>query len=116
MRILVVEDERELCQTIVRSLRRLAYSVDPCYDGDAAIALLGSERYDLVLLDLNMPDPGGLAVMEILARDLPDIHIIVVTADIQETTRVRCLVLGARDFLNKPVDPAALRQALEALI
>ena len=57
MRILVVEDERELCQTIVRSLRRLAYSVDPCYDdGDAAIALLGSERYDLVLLDLN---PGG---------------------------------------------------------
>ena len=35
MRILVVEDERELCQTIVRSLRRLAYSVDPCYDGDA---------------------------------------------------------------------------------
>ena len=55
MRILVVEDERALCETIVRSLRRLAYSVDPCYDGDTAIDLLGSERYDLVLLDLNLP-------------------------------------------------------------
>ena len=54
MRILVVEDERALCETIVRSLRRLAYSVDPCYDGDTAIDLLGSERYDLVLLDLNL--------------------------------------------------------------
>ena len=63
MRILVVEDERELCQTIVRSLRRLAYSVDPCYDGDAAIALLGSERYDLVLLDLNLPGADGMTVL-----------------------------------------------------
>ena len=59
MRILVVEDERALCETIVRSLRRLAYSVDPCYDGDTAIDLLGSERYDLVLLDLNLPGDAG---------------------------------------------------------
>ena len=60
MRILVVEDERALCETIVRSLRRLAYSVDPCYDGDTAIDLLGSERYDLVLLDLNLPGADGM--------------------------------------------------------
>ena len=46
MRILVVEDERALCETIVRSLRRLAYSVDPCYDGDTAIDL----DDDMVLL------------------------------------------------------------------
>ena len=68
MRILVVEDERELCQTIVRSLRRLAYSVDPCYDGDAAIALLGSERYDLVLLDLNLPGADGMTVLRTLRQ------------------------------------------------
>ena len=61
MRILVVEDERALCETIVRSLRRLAYSVDPCYDGDTAIDLLGSERYDLVLLDQHPRLPVGLA-------------------------------------------------------
>ena len=55
MHILVVEDERALCETIVRSLRRLAYSVDFCYDGNKAIELLGVERYDLALLDLNLP-------------------------------------------------------------
>ena len=50
MHLLVTEDERALCETIVRSLRRLAYSVDYCYDGEKALELLGVERYDLVLL------------------------------------------------------------------
>ncbi len=60
MHILVVEDERALCETIVRSLRRLAYSVDfCCIDGNKAIELLGVERYDLVLLDLNLPGRTG---------------------------------------------------------
>ena len=58
MHLLVIEDERALCETIVRSLRRLAYSVDYCYDGEKALALLGVERYDLVLLDLNLPKKG----------------------------------------------------------
>ena len=64
MHLLVIEDERALCETIVRSLRRLAYSVDYCYDGEKALALLGVERYDLVLLDLNLP-----------GKDLSLIHI-----------------------------------------
>ena len=63
MHILVVEDERALCETIVRSLRRLAYSVDFCYDGDKALALLGVEQYDLVLLDLNLPGADGMTVL-----------------------------------------------------
>ena len=60
MHLLVIEDERALCETIVRSLRRLAYSVDYCYDGEKALALLGVERYDLVLLDLNLPKKDGM--------------------------------------------------------
>ena len=58
-----IEDERVLCETIVRSLRRLAYSVDHCYDGDQALELLGTERYDLVLLDLNLPGKDGMTVL-----------------------------------------------------
>ncbi len=58
MHLLVIEDERALCETIVRSLRRQAYSVDCCYDGEKALELLGVERYDLVLLDLNLPGKG----------------------------------------------------------
>ena len=60
MHLLVIEDERALCETIVRSLRRLAYSVDYCYDGEKALELLGVERYDLVLLDLNLPGKDGM--------------------------------------------------------
>ena len=63
MHLLVIEDERVLCETIVRSLRRLAYSVDHCYDGDQALELLGTERYDLVLLDLNLPGKDGMTVL-----------------------------------------------------
>ena len=62
MHLLVIEDERVLCETIVRSLRRLAYSVDHCYDGDQALELLGTEQYDLVLLDLNLPGKDGMTV------------------------------------------------------
>ena len=71
MHLLVIEDERALCETIVRSLRRLAYSVDYCYDGEKALELLGVERYDLVLLDLNLPGkPFHLAELEARIRSL----------------------------------------------
>ena len=63
MHLLVIEDERALCETIVRSLRRQAYSVDCCYDGEKAVELLGVERYDLVLLDLNLPGKDGMTVL-----------------------------------------------------
>lgn len=55
MRILIVEDERALCDTIARSLRNLAYSVDCCHDGQEALDLLNVEAFDLVVLDLNLP-------------------------------------------------------------
>ena len=68
MRILVIEDERALCETIVRSLKRLAYSVDFCYDGNKANELLGIEKYDLVLLDLNLPGADGMTVLRTLRQ------------------------------------------------
>ena len=68
MHILVVEDERALCETIVRSLRRLAYSVDYCHDGEQALGLLCVERYDLVLLDLNLPGADGMTVLRTLRK------------------------------------------------
>ena len=55
MHLLVIEDERALCETIARSLRHLAYSVDCCYDGEKALELIAVEQYDLILLDLNLP-------------------------------------------------------------
>ena len=80
MHILVVEDECALCETIVRSLRRLAYSVDCCYDGNRAIELLGVEQYDLVLLDLNLPGADGMTVLRTLRQSDRDTRVLILSA------------------------------------
>ena len=68
MHILVVEDEKNLCDTIVRSLKRLAYSVDYCYDGKTATEMLAVENFDIVVLDLNLPDTDGEPIKEFLRK------------------------------------------------
>lgn len=68
MRILIVEDERALCDAIARSLRNLAYSVDCCHDGRGALDLLGVEVFDLVVLDLNLPSIDGMTVLRELRK------------------------------------------------
>ena len=80
MHLLVIEDERALCETIVRSLRRLAYSVDYCYDGEKALALLGVERYDLVLLDLNLPKKDGMTVLRTLRQTDRETRVMILSA------------------------------------
>ena len=101
MHILVVEDERALCETIVRSLRRLAYSVDFCCDGNKAIELLGVERYDLVLLDLNLPGKNGYAVCKEL-KTKSSISVLVLTSRDQLKDELQALEIGADEFLTKP--------------
>ena len=115
MRILVVEDERELCQTIVRSLRRLAYSVDPCYDGDAAIALLGSERYDLVLLDLNLPGADGMTVLRTLRQTDRETRVLILSARSEVEDKVEGLDAGANGYLAKPFHLAELEARIRSL-
>lgn len=80
MHLLVIEDERALCETIVRSLRRLAYSVDFCCDGERALELLGAEEYDLVLLDLNLPGQDGMTVLRTLRRTNRDTKVLILSA------------------------------------
>ena len=95
MHLLVIEDERALCETIVRSLRRLAYSVDYCYDGEKALELLGVERYDLVLLDLNLPRKDGMTVLRTLR---------------QTDRETRVLILSARSEVEDKVAGAGCRE------
>ena len=102
MHLLVVEDERALCETIVRSLRRLAYSVDYCYDGDKALELLGVERYDLVLLDLNLPGKDGMTVLRTLRQTDRETKVLILSARSEVEDKVEGLDAGANDYLAKP--------------
>ena len=115
MRILVVEDERALCETIVRSLRRLAYSVDPCYDGDTAIDLLGSERYDLVLLDLNLPGADGMTVLRTLRQTDRETRVLTLSARSEVADKVEGLDAGANDYLAKPFHLEELEARIRSL-
>ena len=115
MRILVVEDERALCETIVRSLRRLAYSVDPCYDGDTAIDLLGSERYDLVLLDLTLPGADGMTVLRTLRQTDRETRVLILSARSEVADKVEGLDAGANDYLAKPFHLEELEARIRSL-
>ena len=95
MHLLVIEDERALCETIVRSLRRLAYSVDYCYDGEKALELLGVERYDLVLLDLNLPGKDGMTVLRTLRQTDRETRVLILSARGEVEDKVEGLDPGA---------------------
>ena len=102
MHILVVEDEQALCDTIVRSLKRLAYSVDYCYDGQKAMDMLAVERFDLVILDLNLPGEDGMTVLKTLRKTDCDTRVLILSARCEVADKVAGLDAGADDYLTKP--------------
>ena len=102
MRILVVEDERALCDAIVRSLRNLAYSVDYCHNGQQALDLLTFETFDLVVLDLNLPGIDGMTVLAELRKTDSETKVLILSARCEVADKVAGLDAGANDYLTKP--------------
>ena len=103
MHLLVIEDERALCETIVRSLRRLAYSVDYCYDGEKALELLSVERYDLVLLDLNLPGKDGMTVLRTLRQTDRETRVLILSArsEVEDATESsKCNTQREENFIR----------------
>ena len=115
MHLLVIEDERVLCETIVRSLRRLAYSVDHCYDGDKALELLVTERYDLVLVDLTLPGKDGMTVLRTFRQRDRKTPVLILSARSEVKDKVEGLDAGANDYLSKPFHLAELEARIRSL-
>jgi DNA-binding response OmpR family regulator len=103
-RLCVVEDDESVLRLLGRTLRDSGFDVDLAATGMAAVAFTGAEHYDLVLLDLALPDMDGLAILETLRSRNPDAQVMVVTAHDDCANRVRCLDLGACDIVGKPFD------------
>lgn len=102
MRILVVEDERALCDAVAADLELEHYAVDRCYDGTEALERLVADEYDLAVLDLNLPGMDGMEVLKGVRAHRPDLRVLVLTARSGIADRVRGLDLGANDYLVKP--------------
>jgi DNA-binding response OmpR family regulator len=107
-RVLVVDDEPRISGFVSRALAAEGLFVDEAADGDAALELAGTGRYDLVVLDLMLPGLDGIDVLRgIVARDAsPPVLVLSALGDVE--TRVRCLEIGASDYLPKPFALAEL--------
>jgi DNA-binding response OmpR family regulator len=102
VRVLVVDDERLLADTIADGLRRQAMAVDVVYDGDAALERLAVNDYDVVVLDRDLPVFSGDEVCSTLVDSGVDTRILMLTAATAVIQRVAGLGLGADDYLPKP--------------
>jgi len=109
--ILVVDDNEMNRDLLSRRLRRDGHTVVIAEHGRAALDALARDPYDLVLLDIMMPELTGYEVLEIMKKDatLQHIPVVMITAATEEDSIVRCLLLGADDHLPKPFNPAILR-------
>lgn len=115
MRVLVVEDFGVLARSIATGLRREAMAVDVALDGDDALAHLAVTRYDVVVLDRDLPGTHGDEVCRRLVAEQSETRILMLTASGTVKDRVEGLGLGADDYLPKPFDFAELVARIRAL-
>ncbi|MEM9193789.1 MAG: response regulator [Myxococcota bacterium] len=118
-RVLVVDDEPD-----IRLIVRMAfeewgdYEVKEAESGPVALALLGSQKFQVVLLDVMMPDVDGLTVLQAIRSDprLRDLPVVVLTAKVQPPDIARFRQLKASGVIHKPFDPVTLPEEVEAIL
>jgi len=115
MRILLVEDDRMIGESIRAALRQDGAAVDWVRDGDSAESALATEQFDLVLLDLGLPQRGGLEVLRAMRRRHDQTPVIVLTARDALQDRVAGLDAGADDYLVKPFELEELAARIRAV-
>lgn len=116
MRILLVEDDRPLAEALGALLAAAGYAVDTVHDGEAAEALAAAERFDLVILDLNLPRMDGLSVLRAMRNRSNDAAVMILTARGAPEDRVRGLDLGADDYMAKPFDIREFEARVRSLL
>ncbi|MBM7624960.1 response regulator transcription factor [Sporohalobacter salinus] len=117
-KILVVDDEENIVELVKFNLEKEGYQVFVTYDGQSALDKLQKEEIDLLILDLMLPELGGLDVCRRIRNDdiLSDLPIIMLTAKEKEVDRVLGLELGADDYVTKPFSPRELVARVKAIL
>ena len=115
MKILVVDDERTLVKGMKFNLENEGYQVECAYDGAAAVELARNEKFDLLILDVMMPEVDGLeACMRI--REFSNVPIIMLTAKSEDSDKLMGFECGADDYLTKPFNILELKARVRALL
>lgn len=114
-RILIVDDDTMLCETLALNLRNAGYEVLTCGDGVRALELAKSHRPDLIVLDLMLPELDGLTVCHRL-RQFSDVPVLMLTARTGELDKITGLESGADDYITKPFSAGELLARIRALL
>lgn len=114
--ILVIDDEAPLRQTLARILQRSGLEVTTAGSGQEGLKYLGQQAFDLVFLDIRMPDMSGLEALKTIHARFPDLPVVLFTAQPDITTAVEALREGAIDYLLKPLQPKALIDRTQAIL
>jgi two-component system, OmpR family, response regulator len=116
VRILLVEDNQALAEGLSAILRSSGYAVDAVADGASAEAVAAAETYDLVILDLNLPEMDGLDVLRAMRARANKAAVMILTARGTPEERVRGLDLGADDYMIKPFDISEFEARIRVLL
>ncbi len=112
-RILIVDDEPRMRDSIQFFIEQKGYSVDTTDSGHDALKILSQNRYDLCLLDICMPEMDGFQLMGEIFEQQPDALLVMMTGQASVETAVKALKMGAYDYLRKPFDPTDLMKTID---
>ena len=115
MRLLVVEDEKKLCDMIAKSLHQAGYEVDTCNDGEEALECARKNSYDMILLDVMLPKMDGFEVCQAI-REFSDVPIVMLTAKGDDMDKILGLEYGADDYITKPFNILEVKARIKAIM
>jgi len=116
VRLLLVEDEIYILSALEKGLKKDGYAIDCAQSGSEAAELADINDYDLIVLDLNLPDFSGLEVLKQVRAKNPNVRVLIVSANRSIEDRINGLDLGANDYMTKPFDFQELKARIRALL
>ncbi len=116
MRVLLIEDDQMIGESVAESLKDSGYAVDWVKDGDAGLHAIASQQYDLLLLDLGLPRKDGISVLRNIRQQHYPLPVIVLTARDALEDRIAGLDAGADDYLVKPFALGELNARMRAVL
>lgn len=116
MRVLVVEDEKDLNSIICSKLVKEGYNVDACYDGQAALDYMEAENYDGAIMDIMIPNKDGITVLREMRNAGIQVPVLFLTAKAETQDIVRGLDAGASDYMTKPFEFSELMARLRVML